>query len=971
MSKVEDPTATMAEARKALLERRRKGKSASATLPEAPLPRRPADAPPLASFGQERLWYLQQLQPESAAYTMTSAVRLRGDINSAALGRALQAVVDRHAALRTTLALDNGALIQHIAPALPISLAEEQAAQGQAEARARELATVRFDLARGPLLQVTLLHEAPQASVLVVVLHHSIADEWSLGVFWRDLADAYAAFLRDEAPAFPALPMQYADFAWHQRQQLAAGAYDAQLAYWKNQLAGDLPLLQMPADHARPPVQRFDGGFVTRTLSRELTARITALSRTAGATPFAALLAAFQVLLHRHTRQNDILVGTPVTNRDRAQTEALIGFFLNTVVMRADLSAPISFTALLAATVQQSIVALANQSLPFDRLVEALKPRRDPSHSPLFQAMFVYQDASAHAPALPGLIAEPLIMDAGVSKFDLTLFAAVAGDQLQIALEYSTALFKPSRAERLLRSFEVLLESIVADPALPIGRLNMLPPEERSLLLGEWAGTVGDDQDERCIHDLIAAQPAEQQAVIAGDAALTYGELNTRANQVAHHLRALGVVPGTPVGLCVERSPELIIGMLGILKAGGAYVPIDPAYPPERIRYLVEDAGIAVVLTKPEFAAMLPEGALRHVTLTDPALAAYPTEAPEPAAGPDDPAYLIYTSGSTGNPKGVRVTHRNLVHSTTVRFGYFPEPARCFLLLSSFAFDSSLVGIFWTLCQGGALCLPPHQGERDVLQLAGLIERYGVTHTLMLPSLYRVLLDFAQPEQLRSLNTVIVAGEACPNSLAVRHYDLLPHAGLYNEYGPTEGTVWATAWRIPPDPERMLIGRPIPNTLAYILDAAQQPAPIGVAGELYIGGRGIAEGYHNRPELTAERFLANPYGPGRLYRTGDLARYLEDGTIEFLGRIDTQVKLNGYRLELSEVEAVLARHPAVGEAAALLVEAGPSGADDTDETDLLRLLESHPDSARILAEIEGMTEAAAMALLRQLAGDAG
>jgi amino acid adenylation domain-containing protein len=967
MESAQDRARQLAEARQALLERRRKGLAAPGAVAAPPAPRRPADAPSLASFGQERLWYLQQLRPESGAYTMAGAVRLRGHLDAAALAGALQAVVDRHEALRTTLVLDGGALLQRVAPELRVELPEEAVAPGAAEARVRELARAPFDLAQGPLLRAALLREGPESAVFAVAMHHSISDEWSLGVFWRDLAAAYAALARGEAPALAPPPLQYADFAWHQRRQLAEGAFAPQLARWCELLAGDLPVLQLPADRPRPPVQRFEGGFVTRELPAGLAGRLADLSRAAGATPFATLLAAFQLLLHRLSRQSDILVGTPVTNRDRAEYEGVIGFFLNTVVLRADFAAPRSFRELLEATRRQAVAALANQSLPFDRLVEELRPRRDPSHSPLFQAMFVYQEAAAHTPALPGLAAEPLVIDAGVAKFDLTLFAAPAGDGLRLALEYGAALFERATAERLLRCFEVLLESAAANPDAPVAELEILPPEQRPLLLGEWAGSLGEGGDDRCIHDLIAAQPPAARAVIFGAAHLSYGELNARASRLAHHLRELGVGPGVVVGLCAERSAELPVGILGILKAGGAYVPIDPAYPRERVAYILADAGVAVLLTQRHLAASLPAGAFRTVALDDPAIAARPADEPAPLAGPDDLAYLIYTSGSTGTPKGVRVTHRNLVHSTTVRFGYFPEPARCFLLLSSFAFDSSLVGIFWTLCQGGALCLPPHHGERDVLGLAALIERHGVTHTLMLPSLYRLLLDFARPAQLRSLSTVIVAGEPCPTPLAARHHALLPGAALYNEYGPTEGTVWATAWRIPPAPERMLIGRPIPGALAYILDGAMRPVPIGVAGELYIGGRGVAEGYHNRPELTAERFVASPFGPGRLYRTGDLARHLDDGTIEFLGRVDTQVKLSGYRLELSEVEETLARHPAVSEAVALLVDAAPSDADD--EASLLRLLLAHPDGARLLAEVEAMSDAAAAAILRELAGE--
>jgi myxalamid-type nonribosomal peptide synthetase MxaA len=967
MSVTHDAPEQLAEARRALLEKRRRGRAGGASAEEA-VQRRPSDGPAPASFGQERLWFVQHLQPASSAYHMTSAVRLRGPLDTPALHEAIQRVADRHEALRTTLALQEGALVQRIAPALDIALNETTVPPVLVETTIREIAREPFDLEHGPLVRAALLHESSDSAVLVVVMHHIISDEWSMGVFWREVATAYGALTAGEQPELPPLPLQYADVAWHQRQQLARGAYDAQLAYWSAQLQGELPLLQLPADRQRPPVQRYEGGLVSRALPAELAGRIADVGRAASATPFAVLLAAFQVLLYRLSHQTDILVGTPVTSRDHAQTEGLIGFFLNTAVMRADFSKPAGFDALLAETRRQSVAALANQMLPFERLVEHLRPRRDPSHNPIFQAMFVYQDASAYAPQLPGLASVPLMVDAGVSKFDLTLFAALDGERPTISLEYSTALFEQPTAERLLRSFEVLLQSIAEDPATPVDRLAILAPEERRVLLQEWSATNAAPIPEQCIHDLIAAQPAGHTAVVYGDETLSYGELDARANQLAHHLIALGAQPGDAIGLCVERSLDMAVGILGILKAGCGYVPIDPAYPRERVRFMVEDAGITILLTQPHVRASLPEQA-QLALLSDPAIARQPRTAPPPRATPDDLAYMIYTSGSTGQPKGVRVAHRNLVHSTTARFAYYPEPASSFLLLSSFAFDSSLVGIFWTLCQGGTLCLPPQHAERDVLQLASLIERVGATHTLMLPSLYRVLLDFAEPAQLRSLRTVIVAGEPCPLALAAHHHALLPDAALYNEYGPTEGTVWATAWRIPAAPQRILIGRAIPNMQTYILDARREPVPIGVAGELYIGGAGVTAGYHNRPDLTEERFVPNPFGAGRLYRTGDLARYLADGEIEFLGRVDTQVKLNCYRLELGEIEAALLRHPAVGEAVVLLVEEARAPSAATDVEGLAQLLAAHPDAVQLLAEIEGLPEAAAESLARQVGGD--
>ncbi|MEM6529954.1 MAG: amino acid adenylation domain-containing protein, partial [Chloroflexota bacterium] len=538
----------------------------------------------------------------------------------------------------------------------------------------------------------------------------------------------------------------------------------------------------------------------------------------------------------------------------------------------------------------------------------------------------------------------------------------LAGDRITLSLEYDTDLFYEETAHRLLDHFETFLHSIAADPAQNITALNTLPAAERDILLNQWTQTQAPFSAEAFAHDLIASHPAEAVAVRYGDGVLTYGELDARANRVAQYLLRNGVQPGTFVGLCVERSLEMVVGIVGILKAGCAYVPVDPAYPEERIAFLLQDAAMPLLLTQTHLLDAVGAHNMPCVTLDDTALfAEMPATLPDVTVTPDDLAYMIYTSGSTGKPKGVRVTHRNLVHSTTARFTVYPHAAERFLLLSSFAFDSSITGIFWSLCQGGTLCLPPHYAERDVMQIAALIEQYGVTHILLLPSLYQILLEFAQVGQLATLNTIMVAGEACPLTLPAEHYAALPHATLYNEYGPTEGTVWSTVWEIPAEPEKMLIGKAIPNMYTYIMDAQLQPVPVGVAGELYIGGEGITQGYHNRPELTAERFLPDPFRGGMVYRTGDLARYLPDGNIEFLGRMDNQVKISGHRIELSEIENALLTHPHVSDAAVLVVEQAAS-ADVTDD-DLLAALAAHPDVDALLDEIEAMSDDEVQALL--------
>lgn len=958
----------LSEAKRALLEKRRKGKLSASAGTTVSIKRRPDNAPTLASFGQERLWYLQNIQPRSTAYHMTSALQLIGALSVEALQQALTAVVAHHEALRLTFVLVDGELVQQVREHVVIPLEESQVQPQDTEQQIRDVANRPFDLEQGPLLRAVLLHTAEDEAIFVVVMHHIISDEWSLDVFWRDLAASYSAFASGISPALPELPLRYTDFAWWQREQVASGAFDTQLDYWRNQLGGDIALLQLPMDYPRPPEKGYQGGFVTHVLTSELAEQVTRISREAGTTPFVTLLAIFQTLLFRLTHQTDVLIGTPVTNRDQAHIEGLIGFFLNTVVIRANFDGVPSFKNLLAETRQQTMGALANQHIPFDRVVDAIAPRRDASYTPIFQVMFVYQEGSPGGPSLSGLKVEPVTVDAGISKFDLTLFVRRFDDELQISLEYDAALFERATAERLLTYFETLLRDVSMSPDVPVTQLEILPPDERKLLLTEWVRTDAAFPAHERIHDLIAAQPPHADAIIFGDAVLTYGELNHRANQVAHYLLANGLKVGTPVGLCVERSSEMIVGILGILKAGGAYVPIDPGYPEDRVKHILNDAGIIFLLTQRRLITQFSGHGLSVLQVDDHMLLdGFPTSEPEVPVTSRHPAYMIYTSGSTGKPKGVRVSHRNLVYSTAARFVSYPGATSRFLLLSSFAFDSSIAGIFWTLCQGGALCLPPHQAERDVKQIAEIIARHEITHTLMLPSLYAILLDFAQPSQLQTLRVVIVAGEACPLTLPTSHYSRLPDTDLYNEYGPTEATVWSTVWRIPHQPRRILIGKAIPNYKTYVLDPQMQPVPVGVTGELYIGGEGVSDGYHNRPDLNAERFLNNPFDAGRLYKTGDLVRYLDDGSIEFLGRADDQIKISGYRIELGEIEAALLQYPGVREAVVLAVTPNEMPPHVPDSSELLELLQETPDAERLLAEIEAMSDAAAAALLKRLA----
>ncbi len=785
-----------------------------------------------------------------------------------------------------------------------------------------------FDLSRAPLMHVAVATLGDGDYVLALTLHHIISDEWSNGVLWRELSQVYDAFLDSSSSAaetmFAELPIQYADYAAWQRSKLSDDALQAPLKFWQDALAGELPVLQLPLDHARPPVQRQRGAIRSRTIGLETATTVRHLAQRANTTSFTVLLAAFVALLHRTTGQDDLLVGVPVANRNRTETEGVVGFFLNTVVIRSKLREGETFPEVLAHTRDASLAAIAHQGLPFDILVNELSPKRDLGRNPIFQVMFVSQQASIGELRLGGAQVSRVEVDGGASKFDLTFFANETSTGIETFIEFNTDLFDGDTMARMLAHYELLLGKMALQPGVPIAHIDYLTDEERTALLHTWNSRAVSYSRDALIQHTIEAHAThipDAAAVIYKDQTLAYRELDQRANHVAQWLRKHGVRDGAFVGLCVERSIDMIVGIVGILKAGGAYVPLDPAYPAARIAFALEDTQAHVVLTQSHLRGALPPKLNAVLMLDDrEALRDFGDDAIAPETTSSQPAYVIYTSGSTGKPKGVPVSHRNLVSSTVARFSFYPGKAERFLLLSSFAFDSSVVGIFWTLCQGGTLVLPEQKQEQDVLAIAGLIKKHGVTHTLCLPSLYAVLVDHATPQQMQSLRVVIVAGEACSLGLIQAHRTHVPRAALYNEYGPTEATVWSTACRIDDlHTDTVPIGLPIPNAQNYILDAHRQLVPMGVVGELYIGGDGIVDGYLNRPELTAERFVtvdvdASKVNRQKLYRTGDLARWRSDGLIEFLGRADQQVKIRGFRIELGEIEDALRTHPAVKEA---------------------------------------------------------
>ncbi|PPK71873.1 amino acid adenylation domain-containing protein/thioester reductase-like protein, partial [Methylobacter tundripaludum] len=881
------------------------------------------DQPLPLSFAQQRLWFIDQIG-SGAAYNMSSALRLRGQLNVSALEQSLTEVVRRHESLRTTF--DNSAEqpYQHIrAPqlvALPVTdLSHLPDALRRTETRreAQQEAQKLFDLSRDLMLRARLLRLDEDEHVLLLSLHHIAADGWSNDVLVRELAELYEAFATDKPSALAELPVQYADFAVWQRQWLQGEVLQQQTAFWKKQLQGAPALLALPTDRPRPPVESFRGGVYPVQLDAKRTAGLRKLSRDADTTLFTTLLAAFQVLLARYSGQDDIVVGSPIANRNCLETEPLIGFFVNTLALRADLSGNPSFSQVLAQVKHTTLLAQDHQDLPFERLVEELQVERNLSYNPIVQIVFALQAAKTTGFALPGLevssfeFAEPSV------RMDLELHLWEQAEGIVGGCSYAADLFDATTIARLMGHFYTLLDGIIADPERPILGLALLDESESRQILVDWNRTAADLPKDLCLHQLFEQQAAhtpDQAAVVFAGQSLSYRQLDRRANQLAHHLQSLGVVPDSLVGICVERSADMVVGILAIHKAGGAYLPLDPAYPPERLAYMLEDAAAPVLLTQAALLDRLPAHNAKPVYLDSdwPVIEALSTDQPSNTVTADNLAYVIYTSGSTGNPKGVLVEHRGVCSVVQAQIALLGIGTHDRVLqFASLSFDAAASETMLALGSGAALYLGTHETLAPGEPLRRFLTENAISLATVTPSTLAALPE----DSLPALRTLGVAGEACSAELFGQW---AKNRRFFNLYGPTEASICATAWRCetitasaPP------IGRPLANVQVYILDALHQPVPIGVAGELYIGGVGVARGYLNRPELTEEKFIANPFGAGRVYKTGDLTRWLPDGNIEYLGRIDQQVKIRGFRIEPGEIESVLAQHPAVREAVVL------------------------------------------------------
>jgi amino acid adenylation domain-containing protein len=890
------------------------------------------------TFAQRRLWFLRQLEPDSPFYNIPGAFRVKGHLDEEAVRAALDEIARRHEAMRTTFALVDGNPVQVVAPcgAVPFDIIDlrghpDEIREGEAAAIVTAASRRPFNLEDGPLLRAGVLRLGAEDRVLYLIMDHIISDGWSVGVLVREMMALYESLRSGRQASLPELPIQYGDFAVWQREQFQGEVLEEQLAYWRRQLRGDQPLLELPINRPRPPVETHRGAQQRVLIGRALTEGLQALARSEEATIFIALTAALGTLLSRYSGQDDLTIGTTVANRRPEETEVLIGCFVNTLVLRIDLAGNPSFRDLLRRVQKVAWEAYANQDVPFERLVEELHPVRDLSQPALFQSMLSLNNVPMPTFSLPGLTLEPLEIDRGTALFDLLFLLEESQGEIGGVLQYNTDLFDGATISRLTGHFERLIASAIREPDLPVSRLAILSEAEQQQLLFEWNATAHPYPRE-CVHHMIeacAGNLPDKVAVISSNQHISYGELNSRADRLAQYLSLLGVGPDGLVGICLERSIELIVAMLATMKAGGAYIPLDPQYPKERLAFMLEDAQALVLLTKEEMIESLGEQPAKIVAVDSEwdEIARLADEHPyRQDATPENLAYVIYTSGSTGNPKGSMIEHRSLANYIRTAAGaYGVSRDDRVLQFCSISFDISAEEIYPCLTSGGTLIFRNDEMLESVPRFLGTCESWGVS-MLSLPTAYWHEITAALDKGVESLPSafrlVIIAGErALPERLDVWRAKVRGRVRLINTYGLTESTIISTIGELTgsePDPfgREVSIGKVIRNTQIYLTDRYMKPVPIWVAGEIYIGGELLARGYNRQPALTAERFVPDPFGPpgSRLYKTGDSARYRSDGELEFLGRMDGQIKIRGYRVELGEIESALRKHEAIRDA---------------------------------------------------------
>lgn len=936
---LQERLARLSPAQRALLEAKLRHGTPE-RVPQPVIPRRSIGQPVPLSFSQQQLWFFEQLRPGTPTYNVAEFWRLRGPLNVAALERALTELVHRHEILRTVFVAEGDQVWQVVSPPQPfkalltgLESLPEETREAHARRLSQEEAATFFDLSTGPLFRARLLRLAEDHHWLLLNAHHAVTDGWSCGIIQRELSAAYEAFVAGRTLQLPELPIQYGDFTVWSAQWLEREVFPKQLDYWRRKLTGAPELMQLPADRARPAVASQRGEDCGVLLPLSVLEGVQALGRPAGATTFMTLLALSQAFLARCTGQGDLVIGTPTAGRDRSELHPLVGFFVNMLALRASGIGPQTFNELLREAKVVALEAYSHQDLPFEQLVKELKPARNAGYNPVFQVALLHERAGEVAWNLPGLEVSPLPANTGTTKFDLIIQFREEAEGLRLVLGYSLDLFDRATVERMLRQFQNLIQAVLLNPQQRVAELPLSSAEERQQLLQEWNCTRTAYPRERCIHELFeeqAACNADAVAVELEQTRLTYGQLNGRANRLAHQLRAAGVGPDTLVTLCTERSLEMIIALLAILKAGGAYVPLAPEYPAERLAFMLADTQSPVLLTQRHLVARLPAHRARVILLDAPEIApadSRPTTNPVGNVRAENLAYVMYTSGSTGRPKGTTIPHRGVVRLVKNTDFADLSAGEVFLQFAPISFDASTLEIWAPLLNGGRLVLMP-PGANSLEELGRVIQQHCVTTLWLTAGLFNVMVD-ERLEDLKSLRQLLAGGDVLSVPHVRKALAGLPGCRLINGYGPTESTTFTCCHTITPADLRAAaipIGRPIANTQVYLLDGQRQPVPVGVPGELYIGGDGLARDYLNQPELTREKFVPHPFSDQAgavLYRTGDLCKYRADGIIEFLGRMDQQVKIRGFRIELEEIETVIKQDSRVREAVVVAREFAP------------------------------------------------
>lgn len=892
---------------------------------------------PLTS-GQQRLWFLQRLLPENPVYNYAESFVFKGKLNEAALEHSLRRVFEENRILRAFYPYEDGSPVQVVNEASEVELKRfDLSAIPKVDQEKQKLdilmsdAKRHFNLEEFPLLRTTLIKLNSDEHVFLLTMHHIIFDKWSMDLFLKELAEQYTVFVnggtvekKDENA------LQFTDYAfWLKNRESDA----SQMEYWKNKLGGEIPLLALPTDYPLSANPSYKGTSYRTKFSSDLSKRVLDLSKKMETTPYVLLLSVYYVLLYKYSGQKDILVGSPISLRNDTALENIIGFFDETVVLRTSLPSEITFSNLVKQVRTTVLEAFSNSDIPFKALVKALSPKRSLSVNPFFRVMFIYHSVTDVPSFGPELQLSHSFFNPGVSKFDLTLYVGNENGLLSTGFEYATDIFEESTIIQFQEHLRLLLETITAEPNQKIADIAMLTEREKAIFLEKPNAVQSNISSYTGIHHVIehvAKTRPDKTAVTFDGVSISYETLDRKAGIVATALLEKTKKSNETVVLCVERSIDMIVGMLGILKAGCAYLPIDPNYPSERLDFILEDAKTDIIITQSSLTPIF-EGLGKDLLLLDTVQKTENLSPKElPRVNADAIAYIIYTSGSSGQPKGVPITHSNIINSTAGRLDFYPNNPDAFLLLSSISFDSSKAGIFWTLCTAGNLVLTENRIEQDIAMIGDLIQEHSVTHTLMLPSLYKLILEHGDVSKLGSLNTVIVAGEACTPAIADLHFEKFPSAGLYNEYGPTEACVWCLAHRVEKEDgsKGVPIGKPVAGSEIYLLNETMGLVPYGAVGEIFIGGTGISKGYINKPELSEASFVPHPFNENaadRLYRTGDLGRYRKDGAIEFLGRADQQVKIRGYRIELEELEKVLLNEPMINDAVAMVHESHSEG----------------------------------------------